>query len=171
MKKICISFALIGIIVLTSLIFCGENDSEYMRIHIRANSNSEADQAVKYVIRDKIVEYLSPLVSSCADENAAKQTVKDNIDTINSIAEAELKKYGFDYGCRSNVLRETFPTRVYEDVTLEYGEYDALIIELGTGTGDNWWCVVYPPLCFVGDSGEGEIKYKSYILELIERIG
>jgi stage II sporulation protein R len=79
-----------------------------------------------------------------------------------------LLQKGYSYGARASVRRERFPTRVYGEYVLERGEYLALIVELGKGEGDNWWCVVYPPLCFVGDSG-AKLVYKSKIAEIIER--
>ena len=75
-----------------------------------------------------------------------------------------LKNAGFNYHSKVAVRNELFPTRVYGDFTLEEGFYDALIVELGEAKGDNWWCVVYPPLCFTGTEN---IKYKSKILEII----
>ena len=78
-----------------------------------------------------------------------------------------LARNGFDYAARAEVRTEEFPTRVYGDYTLPAGTYTALIVELGSGKGDNWWCVVYPPLCFAGSS-QGNVVYKSKIAEIIE---
>ena len=86
---------------------------------------------------------------------------------IERVAARVLRENGFSYGARASLRREQFPTRVYADATLEAGEYDALILELGSGKGDNWWCVVYPPLCFT--SGNGNVVYKSKIAEIIKR--
>ena len=77
-----------------------------------------------------------------------------------------LSKNGFDYKSKVVVRNELFPTRVYDGFTLEEGFYDALIVNLGNAQGDNWWCVVYPPLCFTGS--KTPIKYKSKILEIIK---
>ena len=74
---------------------------------------------------------------------------------------------GFSYTARAEVRREEFPTRVYEDVTLEAGMYDALIVELGTGEGANWWCVLYPPMCFSGEATGENIVFRSRIAEII----
>ena len=82
-----------------------------------------------------------------------------------AIAEKVLLENGFSYGASAKLIKEEFPTRVYEGATLLAGVYDAFILELGSGEGDNWWCVVYPPLCFAG--GEQNIVYKSKILEII----
>ena len=84
---------------------------------------------------------------------------------INQLIAGLLIKNGFNYGCKIAVKGENFPTRVYEGLTLSAGYYDALIIELGSGQGDNWWCVVYPPLCFTGSD---DITYRSKIWDLIK---
>ena len=86
---------------------------------------------------------------------------------IERVAEEVLRQNGFAYGARARLKKEEFPTRVYDGVTLEAGVYDALILELGAGKGDNWWCVIYPPLCFTG--GNANVVYRSKIAEIIAR--
>lgn len=140
---------------------------EYLRIHIRADSNREEDQAVKYQVRDKIVSYLTPVVAVCETKESAIEVIGGKLWEIEEVAESVLHANGFFYDARASLKKENFPTRVYEEVTLEAGVYDALILELGSGSGDNWWCVVYPPLCFAG--GNGNIVYKSKIAEIINR--
>ena len=141
------------------------NDA-YLRVHIRANSNSEADQKVKYLVRDRVVELLTPTVAGAEDKETAMSLIRGKLGEISAAADEVLRQNGFYYGARASLREEEFPTRVYDEVTLEAGVYDALIVELGTGTGDNWWCVVYPPLCFTG--GNTNIVYKSKILEIID---
>ena len=173
MKKVCIIFLLSIIISLTALGFSGSfasSDSvtsEYLRIHIRADSNEREAQAVKYLVRDGIVEYLTPVVALCETKTEAIRGVSAHLDGIEKKAEQILSQNGFSYGASVKLTRETFPTRVYQDYTLPAGEYTALIVELGEGKGDNWWCVVYPPLCFAAPTG-GNVVYKSKILEIIE---
>ena len=72
-----------------------------------------------------------------------------------------------NYRSRAEVRKEYFPTRVYDGATLEAGDYEALIIELGEGTGDNWWCVIYPPLCFT--SASADVQYRSIIKDIIDK--
>ena len=141
---------------------------EYLRIHIRANSNAEKDQAVKYAVRDEVVNFLTPLLSGVSERDKAQDLIEESLDKIVIIAEETLKENGFNYGARAGVKNEKFPTRKYEDITLSAGFYDALIIELGSGSGDNWWCVAYPPLCFSG-SGENYV-YKSKLAEVWGKI-
>ena len=90
---------------------------------------------------------------------------------ISALATDFLKQNGFDYSAKAKVNNEYFPTRSYETLTLEDGFYDALIVELGSGTGDNWWCVIYPPLCFSENTNSSDVKYSSIIAELIKRRG
>ena len=141
---------------------------EFLRIHIRADSNEKAAQAVKYYVRDKIVEYLTPLVAGYSTKTQAMQGVALNLDTISAVADKALREKGYFYGASAELKKENVPTRIYEGCVLSAGEYSALIIYLGRGVGDNWWCVVYPPLCFSAPTGKN-VVYKSKILEIIER--
>lgn len=112
---------------------------------------------------------LTPLVENCKSKNESIMIVKENIKYIESVANQVLQKNGFDYLSNANIKTEEFPTRSYGDTVLESGIYDALIINLGTGTGDNWWCVVYPPLCFV--NGNQNISgVKSRIVDFFDAI-
>ena len=167
MKNFCISLLLIFIISLTVAVGLKSDDSsvEYLRIHIRANSNSEKDQDVKYEIKDKMIEYLTPYIAECANKKDAEKVLNAHKDDLTEIIDELLKRRGFSYSSNLVVRNEKFPTRVYGEFTLEEGFYDAVIVELGKAEGDNWWCVVYPPLCFLGN-GSG-VKYKSKIIEII----
>lgn len=168
MKKICISFLSCAIIILTAVAFSvseGQVQTEYLRIHIRANSNLEIDQSVKYSVKDAVVNYLTPKIAFCETKQEAKELLEDELENIERVADGVLKQSGFNYSSNARLNEEEFPTRVYNGLELEAGYYDALILELGEGVGDNWWCVVYPPLCFV-DSSAGYV-YKSKIYEII----
>ena len=169
MKKffIFISVLIIGIIVYVGLPIGKQVETEYLRIHIRANSNSEIDQSVKYQVKEQIVLYLTPILSTVTDKKDATNKLEKELSNIEKIADRTLSENGFTYTSKAMIKNEEFPLRVYEDITLESGYYDALILNLGDGKGDNWWCVVYPPLCFV-KSNAGYI-YKSKIKEIIEK--
>ncbi len=171
MRRNCIIFLLSIIITLTALGFSGVfaeaptgECAEYLRIHIRADSNAKDAQAVKYRVRDDVVEYLTPLVASYKDKQAAMEGVAAHLQEIAAVASATLKAHGYSYGATAELTVEEFPTRVYEDCTLPSGKYSALVVKLGSGAGDNWWCVVYPPLCF---SSAQNVVYKSKIAEII----
>ena len=158
------------------MIFCGcnahNNDSaEYslLRIHIRADSNDDDDQAVKMLVKEDVSDYLTSLLKGVSTFRDAYEILESSLDEIESRAEKVLEDNGFFYGAEAKLNNEYFPTRAYEDVVVESVFYDALIINLGSGKGDNWWCVIYPPLCFVkAEAGEG-FKYKSKIKELWDK--
>ena len=167
MKKFCITFLLFLILVVS--VIClnyPKETNEYLRIHVRANSNLEVDQNVKYKVKDAVVEFLTPYIAECDTKQKAQQMLEENKEKLTQVANAQLKKEGFSYSARVEIKQEIFPTRVYKNLTLDSGIYDAIILYLGEGTGDNWWCVVYPPLCFTGE-GQGYV-IKSKIAEIID---
>ncbi len=142
-------------------------DTEYLRIHVRANSNSATDQEIKYIVKDEVVKFITPHAAQCVDKQTAIGVIGGILDKIEEVCDRVLKQHGYNYTSRAAVRQEDFPTRVYGDLTLEAGIYDALIIELGSGEGDNWWCVIYPPLCFT--SGTADVKYHSAIYDIIHK--
>lgn len=168
MRKICISFLIFAIIILSGICLILPKDTvktEYLRIHIRANSNAEIDQTVKYKVKEQVVIFLTPYIAECDTKQKAINMLSVRLKGVEEVANRVLEENGFDYKSKAKIKNEEFPTRVYSGVQLEKGFYDALIIELGDGKGDNWWCVVYPPLCFTGEGVA--YQYKSKILEII----
>ena len=169
---------IIGISFLTFVVFLigvfvnekKEKDNLYLRVHIRANSNSDVDQNVKYRVKAAVVDYLTPKIAENSSFTEVYNFLEQNLDNIEEVADNVLKDSGFNYKSQAKLNEEYFPTRSYGDYTLENGYYDALIVNLGTGKGDNWWCVVYPPLCFIGAEGtsRNNIKYKSKLVEIIQ---
>lgn len=169
MKKI---IGLLIIAVIGTVLFGGnfEVKDSCVRIHIRANSNADIDQNVKYEVKDAVVSYLTPYIAHLDSSNDAKSVVGSKLAEIESVANSVLESKGYGYYAKAELRREEFPARSYGEYTLEEGIYDALIIELGEGKGNNWWCVLFPPLCFT-PLGEGDtIEYKSKIAELCEKI-
>ena len=145
--------------------------TDFLRIHIRANSNSEGDQLVKYEVKAEVVNALTPLLVDATNKEKAVRIIEENLKRIEDVANSVLKQKGYEYRAPARVCKEEFPTRQYDKLVLENGFYDALILNLGTGNGDNWWCVVSPPMCFVGgvDDGNKKIMYKSKLLEIINK--
>lgn len=154
-------------------IFLPESNSiseQVVRIHIRANSNDAEDQSVKLAVRDEITEYLTGRLEGCADKSAALKVLESEKETLQQIAQNTLYRNGYDYNARVLLSHEYFPERTYDGYVFPEGEYDALMILLGEGTGDNWWCVAFPPLCFVPD-GDGEgVTYKSWVAEKLAEL-
>ena len=171
MTKIFIGFGTVVLMLILLFTSTPSDDTGLLRLHIRANSNAVVDQSVKYEIRDAVVEYLTPKVCTVQSFGEAKDIINANLNNIKLIADNVLSSKGFDYVSNPKINNEYFPTRSYEGYVVENGYYDALIIELGEAKGDNWWCVVYPPLCFVNTeytNGKG-VVYKSKILAIIEK--
>lgn len=171
MKKIVLSAVVLVFALICILSFKPSANSEFLRVHIRANSNSDEDQSVKYIVKNAVVEYLTPILAQCESKEESMSAVRNHLSEISLVATRTLRANGKTYSARAKLCQEDFPTRNYGDVTLASGVYDALIVELGSGEGDNWWCVVYPPLCFVGNESNGtnSIVYKSKIAEIIKQ--
>ncbi len=142
-----------------------DNNSNYLRLHVRANSNLQSDQTIKLCVRDEVIVYLSPLFQKINSVSQAEKTVKSHLSELKKTIDIYLEQNNFTYKCSIEIKDETFPTRKYKDLVLEKGVYRAIIIKLGKGEGDNWWCVAYPPLCF---AEEEDVTYKSKIWEIIK---
>ena len=170
-KLIAIIFAVLAVLGTVALVKntggTAQADSDYLRIHVRANSNSQTDQNIKYIVKDEVVRFITPYAAQCTDKQKAIKVISEILPEIEKVCDRVLKENGFSYKSKASVRAEQFPTRVYGDLTLESGIYDALIIELGSGMGDNWWCVIYPPLCFT--SGTADVKYRSAIWDIINK--
>lgn len=173
---IAFTFLLFATIFLTS---CGEQratsletlSDNCIRIHIRANSNSQEDQAVKLKVRDEVTSFLTQKLEGCKTKQEAMSLLAQNKQTIVKIADLTLKQSNFAYKTSIRLSREHFPERKYDSYVFPEGDYDALIVELGSGKGDNWWCVAFPPLCFVPNGNSGEkIVYKSWIKEMLDKL-
>ena len=144
-----------------------ENKEDYLRIHIIANSNFQPDQDIKYKVKDAIVEYLTPIISACESKEDFTQKLSKNLIYLQCISNEILAQNSFGYKASVQLENKYFPARSYDSFTLENGYYEAVTIYLGEGKGDNWWCVVYPPLCFANESNS--IYYKSKFLEIIKK--
>lgn len=146
---------------------CKDAKSDYLRLHIRANGNSAEEQAVKLEVRDAVVAYLSPLAKVVGSKAEMKALLTDKLDEVEQIADDVLGQNGYDYRAHAYLSYERFPRKSYGDLTLEEGYYDAVVVELGSGQGDNWWCVAFPPLCFVAaeDVDGDEVIFRSAIAE------
>lgn len=122
------------------------------RLHIIANSNSEADQNLKLKVRDNIIKYMNSLTLNSADKNNIISIVSNNLNSFKDIAIKTIQENGYNYNVNIEIGNFYFPTKTYGDISFPSGTYDALKIEIGEAIGQNWWCVLFPPLCLVGSS-------------------
>ncbi|MCK0470030.1 stage II sporulation protein R [Halalkalibacter sp. APA_J-10(15)] len=131
------------------------NEEEAIRLRILANSDSVADQALKRDIRDRVNEAITEWVLHIDDMEEAKATIEANLVEIEKIVAQELERYGLEQGYEVDFDAVNFPTKLYGHLVYPAGIYDAVLITLGKGNGENWWCVLFPPLCFI-DMANGD---------------
>lgn len=122
---------------------------QLIRLHVVANSDSEEDQALKRLVRDKVVEQTYLLFRNAKDVNEAKLIAANNLEVIRQAALAEVRKAGKPYDVKVELGKFMFPAKTYGSLNLAAGKYEALRVIIGSGEGKNWWCVLFPPLCFI----------------------
>ncbi len=136
-----------------------------IRLHIIANSNSPEDQMIKLKVRNRIVQYMEGADSI----EEARAYIDAHLEEIEEVSETVIDDNGGRYTASAQRKVTFIPEKSYEDLTLPAGNYEALKITLGEGKGRNWWCVIFPQLCLVGEDAEGEkLILKSKILELLK---
>lgn len=119
------------------------------RLHVIANSDTQEDQDLKYIVRDKLIEYMNTLSQSCSSKEEVIKTSQDNLNKFKQIAEDTIREQGYSYPVEVEIGIFEFPTKTYGDISFPAGYYDALRVKIGEAKGKNWWCVMFPPLCFV----------------------
>lgn len=165
MKKIIIGL----FIVMVTLVIINEKESilipdEAIRFRVIANSNSYEDQELKLTIKNEVEKEIYKLISNDKNINEARLTIENNLDKIDNI----LRKYNVSYDISFG--NNYFPEKEYKGITYNEGNYESLVITLGTGSGKNWWCVLFPPLCLLDEEENLEnTEYKLYATKLINK--
>lgn len=140
--------------------------NEIIRFHVIANSDSDEDQSLKLKVRDKVIEFVSSSLRNCESLDDARNFLISNKSEIESIAKSVVDENGYSYNVTSTLSRENFPDKVYGDVVFPQGEYEAYRILIGEAKGQNWWCVMFPPLCFV--DGTKEVVDSEEVINTLE---
>lgn len=135
-------------------------ESSVFRLHVIANSDSKEDQDLKYIVRDNILTYINEISKNASTKEEVIEIARNNIDTIKQIAQETVYENGYNYSVNIKIGNFAFPTKQYGDISLPAGFYDALRVEIGSASGQNWWCVMFPPLCFV-DVSSGVVPEES----------
>lgn len=130
------------------------------RLHVIANSDSNEDQALKYKVRDNLLKYMNNICRNCASKQEAINLVTEHQEEFKQVALDTIKKEGYSYNVKINIGNFEFPTKQYGDISLPAGYYDALRVEIGEAKGRNWWCVMFPSLCFI-DISSGIVPEES----------
>ena len=139
---------------LSLVLFVPQNDyqkelsDKILRFHVMANSNSTKDQTLKLEVRDCIAGYLSDKLKDCTTLDQARDVVKNELPAIQKTAQDYVRQQGYDYRVTADVGEQYFPVKAYGAMTFPRGYYEALTVRIGSGLGRNWWCVLFPNLCF-----------------------
>ena len=124
--------------------------SKILRFHVLANSDTICDQIVKEEVRDAVGIYLQPFLENADSLEETKKIVIEQMNAVIDVAEQTLRLHGYEYKVSARLANVVFPEKSYGDYTFPKGEYEALQIVIGEGKGQNWWCVLYPNMCFKG---------------------
>ena len=122
-----------------------------IRFHVIANSDSDKDQKLKLKVRDEVISYLQPKLENSNSIEESEKIIKNEYKTLENISKKVISKNGYNYIVKVGLEYSNFPAKQYSSVVLPAGKYKALRIIIGEGKGKNWWCVMFPPLCFIDD--------------------
>lgn len=123
-----------------------------IRFHVIANSDSKEDQELKLKVRDRVIEELSIKLKDAKTLDEARNLLVQNIDFVNNVAKNVIIENNYNYDIKTTLSNENFPDKIYGDYVFPQGNYEAFRIVIGNGIGQNWWCVMFPPLCFVDET-------------------
>lgn len=170
MKKIC--FVLLSVILFYLAV--GHVSSyiipeEALRIRVIANSNSDYDQGIKRQVKEDIQYQLYDLLSEAKGVEEARKIINDNLSVIDNQVSNTLKNQNYPLSYQINYGLNYFPAKDYKGTTYEEGYYESLVITLGEGQGDNWWCVLFPPLCLLEAEESDDVEYTSFVKELVDK--
>ncbi|MBP3461694.1 MAG: stage II sporulation protein R [Bacilli bacterium] len=173
MKKIIIVFSIIFLFVYLTNVKGKEVvvPKEAIRLRVIANSNSEYDQKIKMKLSIEIEEEITKLLKDTKNIAEARKIIKNNLQVLNMKVSEILKKEGYKDTYKLTFGNAFFPEKKYKGIIYEKGYYETLLITLGKGNGNNWWCVLFPPLCLMeaNENETGEVEYKFFVKELLEK--
>ena len=156
MKKICVLAGILISLLVTGIVVNAKQSQmqqelaeEVFRFHVLANSDSKEDQALKMQVKEAVISYMKEEIPNSDSVETTKEWARTHLDAIVNLAEAVIMEEGYAYEVMAEVTTCDFPEKTYGDITFPAGEYEALRIEIGEAKGQNWWCVLYPNLCFI----------------------
>lgn len=142
---------------------------EAIRFRVIANSDSDYDQKIKLLVKEKVENKLYTILKNTKGIDNARQIIKNNVGIIDSIVNKTLIEENYNKSYSVNYGMNYFPEKEYKGVKYDEGYYESLVITLGEGKGKNWWCVLFPPLCLVEAEESDKVEYKFFIKELIDK--
>lgn len=143
-----------------------------IRVRVIANSNSIHDQNMKMKVKERIEKSISPLLIDVDNVNEARKIISNSIDNLENDVEVLFKDNNYDKDFKINFGKNFFPDKDYKGVHYDEGEYESLVVTIGEGTGDNWWCVLFPPLCLLdaSDSETEDVEYQFFVTKMLDKI-
>ena len=172
MKKTIILILLIGIFYVFISDALAKNlmiPEDAIRIRIIPNSNLAFDQDVKGKVKDKLEITMYDLLKDAESSEEAKEIIKNNLELVDNDVKNILSKENYNKGYKIDFGMNYFPSKEYKGIKYEEGYYESLVITLGKGEGDNWWCVLFPPLCLIEGEEDTEVEYKSIVMEILDK--
>ena len=140
------------------------------RLHVIANSDTHEDQELKLKVRDSLLQFMNNICANCSTKEEAISIAKSHQNEFQQIAEKTIIENGYNYSVKININHFYFPTKNYGDISLPAGFYDALRVEIGEAKGQNWWCVMFPSLCFIDiSSGVVDNEAKDNLEENLDK--
>lgn len=142
-----------------------------IRFRVIPNSNTTRDQEIKQKVRRELESQAYELLDGVTSIDLARRIISNNLDSIDDGIERILTEEGYDLGYKISFGQNYFPEKEFKGIIYEEGNYESLVVTLGKGAGDNWWCVLFPPLCLLEaeESETDEVEYKFFVQELIEK--
>ena len=169
-KTIILILSIIAIYIFIGYKFSDiEIPEEALRIRILANSNSDYDQSVKNNVKEEIQDYVYNLLKDTKDINEARKIINSNLNYISLLTSKNLESQNYNLPFKINFGLNYFPKKEYKGIKYKEGYYESLLITLGSGKGDNWWCVLFPPLCLLEAEESTEVEYTTVVSEILKK--
>ena len=169
-KTIILILSIISIYIFIGYKFSDiEIPEEALRIRILANSNSDYDQSIKNNVKEEIQDYVYNLLKDTKDINEARKIINSNLNSISLLTSKNLESQNYNLPFKINFGLNYFPKKEYKGIKYKEGYYESLLITLGSGKGDHWWCVLFPPLCLLEAEESTEVEYTTVVSEILKK--
>ena len=142
---------------------------EAIRIRVIANSNSSYDQDIKMKVKEEITEDMYELLKDVKGVDQARDVINDNLNSIDNNIDLLLKSKNYNLGYDINFGYNYFPKKIYKGIEYKDGYYESLVVTLGAGEGDNWWCVLFPPICMIEATDSDDLEYTTLVEDLFSK--
>lgn len=142
---------------------------EAIRFRVIANSNNAQDQDVKYKVKDEVESYMASILQNVDNIDESRAIISTNLDSISNKVTNVFNKNNYKLNYKVNFGLNYFPEKEFKGITYDEGYYESLVITIGEGKGDNWWCVLFPPLCMLEAEESTDVEYKSFVKEIVDK--